>query len=261
VSRPGWDAEAYDTSFSVITRLGEGVLELLAPEPGERVVDLGCGTGDLTAWIALAGAQVVGIDADPAMLARAGLRHPGLDFRSADGHTLSAADLPWARPADAVFSSAALHWMTRPREVALAVYGVLRPGGRFVAEMGAAANVATVEEATRRARKDLGLDPDVVTPWYFPTPAGHAALLEDAGFEVDMLHRFARPTPLGGAPDALTDWLRVFGSTLVADLSADQLAAVGERVAAATETRLWRDGQWWADYVRLRFAAHRPEAA
>ncbi len=257
----GWDAEAYGTTFAVITSLGTGVLELLAPEPGEHIVDLGCGTGEHAARLAAAGAHVVGIDADKGMLARAAALHPELELRRVDAHRLSPADLPWRRPADAVVSSAALHWMTRPREVALAVYGVLRPGGRFVAEMGAHRNIATVEGAIRQARAELGHDPHVPSPWYFPTAGQYASLLEDTGFRIGLLAQFDRPTPLGAAPEALTEWMRVFGSSLVADLSAAELSAAGARVADLTRDQLWRDGQWWADYVRLRFVAHRPAEA
>src|SRR5687767_10808358 len=130
-SQSSWDSWLYDESFAIITELGAGVVELLAPQPGERIVDLGCGTGGLTAQIAVVGAEVVGIDASEAMIARARELYPHLRFEVARGE-----DFAVEGPADAVFSNAALHWMSPPEAVAASVLRALKSGGRFVAEMG-----------------------------------------------------------------------------------------------------------------------------
>src|SRR5688500_9987195 len=142
----GWDSTLYDESFGIITQLGAGVVELLAPQPGERIVDLGCGTGGLTAQIAAAGAAVVGVDASETMIARARELYPLLRFEVARGEEFTV-----ATPVDAVFSNAALHWMSPPEAVVTSVLRALKPGGRFVAEMGGKGNIATITGALCRA--------------------------------------------------------------------------------------------------------------
>lgn len=246
-----WDATRYDEAFAFVPALGAAVLDLLDPQPGERVLDLGCGSGELTAQIAGRGVRVVGVDSSAEMLDRALERFPGLDVRLAD-----AEQLPVDEPFDAVFSNAALHWMTRPDEVLAGVRAALRDGGRFVAEMGAARNVTGLVTALREAAQLVGLDADLPLPWFFPTPAEQATRLERAGFTVRLLQYFDRPTPLVDVRDGAAGWWRMFGASTLAALEADQvddlLAAVNE--VAAPRLR-GPDGVWVADYVRLRFLA------
>jgi trans-aconitate methyltransferase len=194
-----WDARTYDAAFGFVAEGGADLVELLDPRPGERVLDLGCGTGRLTAALAEAGAEAVGVDADPAMIARAREQFPELRFELADGERLDSDPGRWGGPFDAVFSNAALHWMTRPEAVLRGVAALVRPGGRFVAELGAAGNIATIEDALRAALVEAGV-PRVQQPslWYFPSPAAYTALLERHGFELRALWHFERPTPLDG---------------------------------------------------------------
>jgi trans-aconitate methyltransferase len=142
-----WDATRYDEAFAFVPAMGAAVLDLLDPRPGEPVLDLGCGSSELTAQIAARGTRVVGVDSSAEMLDRARERFPELDLRLAD-----AQQLPVDEPYDAVFSNAALHWMTRPHEVLAGVRAALRDGGRFVAEMGAQRGRAAGGRATDRAR-------------------------------------------------------------------------------------------------------------
>lgn len=247
-----WDAGLYERSFGFVADYGQSLVDLLDPRPGERVVDLGCGIGSLTAALAGRGARVLGLDSSAAMVHEARRRHPELEFEVADGQLFAVRE-----QFDAVFSNAALHWMTDPGAVIARVYTALRPGGRFVAEMGTAGNCATIIEAVAAARAELGAPGAPNAPWYFPTPAEQAAHLEAGGFEVCWLHCFDRPTPLTDCPDGVADWLRMFGSELLRDLPsalADRLTA---RVNELTAPTLRRDGTWVADYRRLRFVAVR----
>ena len=187
----GWDSALYDEKFAIITEFGAGVVELLAPGPGERIVDLGCGTGGLTAQIAEAGAEVLGIDASEAMIARARVLYPNLRFEVARGE-----DFTLEAPADAVFSNAALHWMSPPDAVTASVLRALQPGGRFVAEMGGSGNIATIIGALYQALAEEGIPREQVrNPWYFPSIGEYASLLERAGFEVVLM----RPCRLNAA--------------------------------------------------------------
>jgi trans-aconitate methyltransferase len=249
----GWDSTLYDESFGIITQLGAGVVELLAPRPGERIVDLGCGTGGLTVQIATAGAEVVGIDASEAMIARARELYPDLRFEVAKGE-----DFTVESPVDAVFSSAALHWMWPPQEVAASVARALKPGGRFVAEMGGKGNIATITGAIYQALAEEGVSPEQVrNPWYFPSIGEYSSLLERAGFEVVLMQLFDRPTPLDDCPNGVADWLRMFGGAFLAAVPDTRRAHVQERVNELTRPLLEREGRWVADYRRLRFVAVR----
>ena len=242
-----WSAPAYAKNGRFVADLGAPVLDLLNPQPGERILDLGCGDGALTEKIAATGAEVVGVDASDEMLAAARAR--GLDARRMD-----ARQLRFENEFDAVFSNAALHWIKPPEEVLRGVRRALRMGGRFVAELGGHGNVAAVYTALLAvfAQRGVDLAPHLL---FFPTAAEYQALLEDHGFRVDSIAIIPRPTPL---PTGMHSWLSTFA---VGHLS---LLPQPERAAAAEETeRLLRpvlcdtSGHWTADYVRLRFAARR----
>jgi trans-aconitate methyltransferase len=247
----GWDSRLYDESFRIITQLGGGVVELLAPRPGERIVDVGCGTGALTAQIAAAGAEIVGIDASEAMVARARELYPQLRFEVAKGE-----EFTLEYPVDAVFSSAALHWMSPPEAVAASVARALKPGGRFVAEMGGRGNIATIVGAIYQALAEEGIPRERVrNPWYFPSIGEYASLLERAGFEVVLMQLFDRPTPLDDCPNGIADWLRMFGGDFLAAVPDTGREHFQERVNELTRPLLEREGRWVADYRRLRFMA------
>ena len=241
-----WRAERYRRHAGFVAELGQAVLEWLAPGPGERILDLGCGDGALTARIAAAGATVVGVDAGPDMVAAARAR--GLDARVAD-----ALDLPFEAEFDAVFSNAALHWMRRPDAVIAGVARALKSGGRFVAEMGGHGNVAAITVALILALDRRGLDGAARIPWYFPSAADYGRRLEQAGFTVERIDLIPRPTPL---PTDIEGWLETFAENFFKVLAPDQRPSAMAEVVAALEPCL-RDeqGGWTADYVRLRFAA------
>ena len=248
-----WDSALYDSALGIVTRLGAGVLELLGARPGERILDLGCGTGHLTAEIAATGAEVVGLDAAETMIARARELYPHLRFLVGRGE-----DFRLDGPVDAVFSNAALHWMPRPAAVAANVARALRPGGRFAAEMGGKGNVATMIAAIHQALREVGVaDERLPRPWYFPSVGEYASLLESAGFEVRYAHLFDRPTPLDDCPNGAADWIRMFGGAFLAVVPPERQEQVIARASALVRPAWYRDGRWVADYRRLRFLAIR----
>ncbi|MEM1049162.1 MAG: class I SAM-dependent methyltransferase [Pseudomonadota bacterium] len=244
-----WKAQSYDDNVRFVSVYGEAVLDWLGARPGERILDLGCGDGALTAQLAESGATLVGVDGAPDFVRAA--RERGIDARLHDGH-----DLPFEDEFDAVFSNAALHWMTDPQAVLGGVTRALKPGGRFVGEFGGHGNVAAIVTAMRAVCRRYDGDPALGFPWYFPTPDAYSALLQEAGFVVDRISHFARPTPL---PTGIHGWLGVFCQPFF-DQFGDRRDAVIDDVVDALETSLkLPDGTWIADYVRLRFAAHRSE--
>jgi len=244
----GWDADRYQRQFGFVSGMAGDLVELLGPRPGEVVCDLGCGTGELAVAIAATGARVLALDSDPAMVAAARRRLGEDRVLLADGHAFTLAE-----PVDAVFSNAALHWMPRPAEVIGRVRAALRPGGRFVAELGGAGNIDAILDALGTAMAEAGL-PTPACPWYFPTPAQYATLLEAGGFRVAMMEHFPRATPLAG-PGGLADWLAMFGGQLTAAVPAAALAGVVARAGGLAAPQLRDDDGWVADYWRLRFVA------
>jgi trans-aconitate methyltransferase len=248
-----WDAALYGKSFEFISEFGAGLVALLAPRRGERIVDLGCGVGQLSAQIAAAGCEVIGIDADAEMIALARQNYPDIQFVCAAG-----ADFTVVSPVDAVFSNAALHWMKQPEPVIANVARALRPGGRFVAEMGAHRNVATITEALYQALAEQSVARDKVEfPWYFPRPGQYATLLEAGGFDVTDLHYFVRPTPLDNCPNGLGDWILMFGQNFLAAAPTGGAERLMARAAELCRESLCPDGRWITDYTRLCFRAER----
>lgn len=241
-----WESERYATAGAFVPVLGLPVVDLLAPKPGERILDLGCGNGDLAEKIAAAGATVVAVDAAPDLVAAS--RGRGLDARLMDGQNLS-----FDREFDAVFSNAALHWMKDPDAVVAGVRRALRPGGRFVAEMGGHNNVAACVVALSAVLARRGIDAARYNPWYFPSAEAYRKKLEAAGFTVEEIALIPRPTYLTAG---IEPWLDAFCEPFLnAVPAADRLAARTETVELLRPVLVAEDGRWIADYVRLRFRA------
>jgi trans-aconitate methyltransferase len=245
-----WSPQLYEGQHSFVWKYGADLLPLLAPQAGELIIDLGCGTGHLTAQIAESGAKVVGVDRSPEMIGQARQNFPKLRFLLAD---IASFELP--EPADAVFSNAALHWVTDAEAAACNIARALRPGGRFVAEFGGKRNVQMLLEALIQAAAERGLT--IRNPWYFPSLGEYATLLERSGFEVRYGLHFDRFTPLEEGEDSLAGWFEMFGGTLLADVPRADRGALMERTEELARPHLHREGRWHVDYVRLRIAAIR----
>ncbi|MFB6085175.1 MAG: trans-aconitate 2-methyltransferase [Halorientalis sp.] len=255
-ARNRWNPDDYDGDHGYVTEYGADVVDLLDPKPGERILDLGCGTGHLTAGIADAvgeSGEVVGIDRSAEMVRQAREVYPDLSVQRADARSFHARE-----PFDAVFSNAALHWISDvdQNRVLAGVADALDPGGRFVAELGGAGNVERIVEATNAELADRGYA--TTRPWYFPSVGEYAPRLETHGFEVRLARLFDRPTELDGA-DGLADWLSMFGDGLLADVPDGERGDVIEAVADRLRPELYDGEAWTADYRRLRFLAVRSE--
>jgi len=246
VNRQRWNPERYREDAGFVPVLGQSAVELLDPQPGERILDLGCGDGALTGDLVARGAEVVAIDASPEMVAAARAR--GFDARLADGQALA-----FAGEFDAVFSNAALHWMTAPDAVLTGVRRALRPGGRFVGEFGGAGNVQAVIDAMTATFANHPEFGALRLPWYFPTPEAYRKRLMAGRFRAVTLGLHPRPTPL---PGDLAAWLAIFADAITSHLDTEQKRCFTEETTAHAATKLHdvRTG-WQIDYVRLRFAA------
>jgi SAM-dependent methyltransferase len=243
-----WDPEAYGREGAFVHGLAGNVVEWLAPQAGERILDLGCGDGQLTLKLMAAGARMVGVDSSTAMVQSA--RERGVDAVEGEAERLPFPDTEF----DAVFSNAALHWVRGQDEMMAEVHRVLKPGGRFVAEMGGHGNIAAIVVALRSALARHGLEEREEAVNYFPTPEAYAARLTRHGFRVERMELIPRPTLL--PESGIRGWLATFRSCVLDGLP----EAVREQVVSETEALLKpalcdEAGRWTADYVRLRFKA------
>lgn len=246
--RQVWSAETYARHARFVSDLAGPVLEWLAPQAGERVLDLGCGDGVLTAELARRGVSVLGIDISESLLKAAAER--GVETRHMDGQ-----NLPFDGEFDAVFSNAALHWMSNGSAVIEGVFRALNPGGRFVAEFGGHGNVAAVTTAMRATARRRGGDAALAGPWFFPSVAVYREMLEERGFRVVRIGLFPRPTPLASGMIA---WLRVFRRPFFAQFGADEDVVLSEVEELLAPSLRDAKGNWTADYVRLRVEAVKP---
>jgi len=234
-----WDAAFYDQRHAYVYNYGADLLPLLDPQPGERILDAGCGTGQLTARIAEAGAEVHGIDHSADMIAKARTAFPALRFDVADLTSFTTTE-----KYDAIFSNAVLHWVKNAAAAARCFSSALVPGGRFVVEFGGLHNVATVCEAAGTPH-----------PWYFPGIPEYGAILEGAGIELRQAWLFPRPTKMDDPVSGLRDWIQMFGAHWLDLVPEAEREAWFTRVEAATRPKLFRDGNWYIDYWRLRLVA------
>ncbi|ORY88679.1 S-adenosyl-L-methionine-dependent methyltransferase [Leucosporidium creatinivorum] len=257
-----WSAGKYNNNASFVysKAFTNAVVQLLDPKPTDHILDLGCGSGELTLEIAPQVASIVGVDLSANLLAKAKANAAAssagdnLTLIERDGHDLSTLPAEHQGAFDAVFSSAAMHWMKRePKEVAKGAYGVLKKGGRFVSEMGGALNMVGVRSTLHQVLKRRGHEVEKLDPWYFPTPTEQKRVLGKAGFRVESCELVPRITPL---PTGLSGWLETFGFAFLDHLSPTEKQEVIDEVCDALKVDMWSEDEGWVVmYVRLRFKA------
>lgn len=246
-----WNAGLYDDKHAFVFKYGEDLVQLLRPEAGERILDVGCGTGYLTHLIAETGAVVEGIDSAASMIEKAKKEYPALRFAVADISSFSS-----AQPFDAVFSNAVLHWVLNKEAAAKNMYAILKTGGRLVLEMGGKDNVRGIVDALRESLLKRGYEKNAaVQVWYFPSLAEYTSLLEDTGFRVIYAAHFNRETELKDDGNGIADWIKMFGQQFLSGIGEADVQAICAEVQAQLKATHFRNGKWYADYKRLRVMA------
>lgn len=243
-----WDAENYSKNFSFVPEYGKDLINLLSGEKSD-ILDLGCGSGALTKELYDCGYNVVGMDLSDSQLAYAAKTYPQIKFIKGD-----ACSFDCGKKFDAVFSNAVLHWVDEARQPAVAVNvrRCLKDGGQFVFEMGGRGNNALIHAELERQFALRGLAYKM--PFYFPSVGQYSAILENAGFKVVYAVLFDRPTPLEGE-NGLKEWMDTFVKAPFYGLEEELSEDIKFSAQAALKDKLYRDGIWYADYVRLRMKA------
>ena len=246
-----WNTSLYDQKHAFVSEYGKGLLPLLEPRANETILDLGCGSGHLARTITQSGACVVGIDSSASMIETARLAYPDIEFLVAD-----AKDFAFPFSFDAIFSNATLHWVKEADQVVQRIATALKPGGRLVAEFGGKGNVATITTAVEQSMEELA-HTKVDFGWYFPSIGEYASLLERHGLAVQLALLFDRPTKLEEGEQGLRNWVQMFGDRVFAHVSEEVKQQVLQRTEEKTRTQLFKDGNWFADYRRLRIVAYK----
>lgn len=242
-----WDANLYDEKHSFVSIYGNDLLDLLNPKKEENILDLGCGTGDLTKKMYDLGVNVEGVDKSEDMINQARKKFPNMEFRVED-----ATKLEYRNQFDAVFSNATLHWVKPPKKALCCIYSSLRRNGRFVCEFGGKGNVQFITTEITKQLNALGLPYyEEQFPWFFPTIGEYTTLMEEVGFRVTFANHFDRPTPLDGV-NGLRNWIEMFGKTMFEELDSETIDLIVTNVENNLKEIMFKDNSWIADYKRIR---------
>ncbi|TFK48624.1 S-adenosyl-L-methionine-dependent methyltransferase [Heliocybe sulcata] len=260
-----WSASAYNqtASFVYSSAFTSPVLSLLDAKPGEKIIDFGCGSGEVTLEIEEVvrqdGGMVLGVDSSESMIDQAkknGLHHAYVaDIQAMPALSSLSEELPQSTKFDAVFTNATLHWCKRsPLGVIESAKAVLREGGRFVGEFGGFGNCVGVRSAMHAVLRRRGYDPQQLDPWFFPSVEDYQLLLESSGFKVTHISLTPRLTPL---TSTVADWVRLFcRQSFLRDIPDEMAEEIIQEVQdmCTVDCRDAR-GNWMIVYVRLRFVA------
>lgn len=248
-----WNADLYDSKHAFVYQYGEDLVKLLNPQRGERVLDLGCGTGYLTNLIAESGADVIGIDNSETMIRKAKSAYPDIDFK-----VMSAEDFYFENKFDAIFSNAVLHWVRGYKNAISCMYSNLKTAGKIVIEFGGKNNVKRIIDALKITLKEFGYTENAQREfWFFPSLAEYAALLEAQEFTVRLASYYDRKTELSDNASGIKDWIKMFGEHFLEGIKEediDEILSVSQEKMRPTN---YEDGKWFADYKRLRIVAHK----
>ncbi len=246
-----WNSKLYNNKHAFVYEYGEDLIKILDPKKNERILDLGCGSGQLTAKIGVLAKQVIGIDKSPEMIADAKSTYPKIEFQVAD-----ASSFKFIKKMDAIFSNAALHWVTDFENAIRCMHANLNEKGRIVLEFGGKGNVQIIVNELRNALKKRGYKKQsALQLWYFPSIGAYATQLEKVGFTVLMAQHFDRPTELADEDFGIIDWLSMFAESFFENVSKEDKIAIMQEVQENIKPNCFKNGKWFADYKRIRIVA------
>ncbi len=248
-----WNAELYNEKHSFVYEYGTSLIDLLAPKPAERILDIGCGSGELTVVIAALTSEVIGMDLSPSMVQKARTQFPSLSFRIGD-----ASNFKFEKQFDAIFSNATLHWVPDYKKAARCMYDNLVLGGRVVVEFGGKHNVQAITDRLRSTLRQWGYtDQAALNIWYFPSIGAYTSVLESVGFKVTFAQWYDRPTELVDEEEAILDWLSMFAKPFFKGVADKDCIEIKNEVQKHLAEQLFSNGKWYADYKRIRVVAYK----
>jgi trans-aconitate 2-methyltransferase len=256
-----WNAPTYHRVSAPQFTWGQAVLDRLTLAGGETVLDVGCGTGRLTALLLdrLPQGRAVGIDLSTAMLATARKELPAAARPRAAFVHADAAALPIAGRADAIFSTATFHWVLDHPRLFRSLWRALRPGGRLVAQCGGGPNLERHHrraDALMRAPAFAPYFQAWLEPWEFADAVTTHARLADAGF-TDIVTRVTAAPVVQPDRAAFTEFVtHVIFRPHLARLPDDRVKAAF--VDALASQAAADPVPFELDYWRLDFDATRP---
>ncbi len=244
-----WNAINYEKQHDFVFKYGQGLLSLV-PQNAKKVLDVGCGTGDLTDKLRKRGYKVLGIDQSKNMICEAQKRYPNTKFKIKDILTMAT-----DKKFDVVFSNAVFHWINNQQMLLNQIHNLLNPGGYLICEFGGHNNVQTICEEFGQELQEIGYS--YQNPFFFPTVHEYKSQLVNHGFKVIHIRDFDRPTPLQGGINGLYNWIRQFFQEDLSHLNQQQQKQVLNKMAVRLKEKLWRDDHWEADYRRLRLVCQK----
>ncbi|TMM57129.1 methyltransferase domain-containing protein [Maribacter algarum] len=248
-----WDAELYNDKHAFVYKYGASLIDLLDAKPYERILDLGCGSGELTHLIREKSTEVIGFDKSPEMIEKARMQFPLIDFQVAD-----ASDFQFDEPFDAIFSNAALHWVTEYEGAIHSMHRNLKKGGRIVVEFGGKGNVKAITGQLQKSLLARGYENQAgLKLWYFPSVGEYGLELEKVGFTVTEAQWYDRPTELADEETGIKDWLSMFCKPFFEGVDGSDIADIMIEIEEKLKPTLFRNGKWYADYKRIRIVAYR----
>ncbi len=246
-----WNPDLYTNKHAFVYEYGASLIQLLAPQKNERILDVGCGAGQLAEQISKSGATVIGIDQSADMIQKAKSNYPQLEF-----HVMDAANFSFKTPFDAVFSNATMHWVLEKEKAIECIGNTLKKGGRFVLEMGGKGNIATILNQLIETLKEKGYPENAArSVWYFPSVGAYTSLLEKYGFRVVLAQHYDRPTELADSDHGVEDWLEMFGSMYLEGIPEQKKKGIKTDVQEKIREQCFINGKWFADYKRLQILA------
>lgn len=245
-----WNAQLYDQQHDFVATYGRGLLTFIPQQPNQSILDLGCGTGGLTAQLTQLGHRVLGIDSSASMIAEAKRCHPKAEYQ-----VQNALKMTYQSEWDVVFSNAVFHWIPDHQRLMRQVARSLKPSGVLICEFGAAGNIATIEQGFDTALQRVG--GRYQSTFNFATTEAFGNEVEQAGMAIEQIETYDRPTPLKGGEAGLANWARQFFASDLAQYDHQQQTEILTTMADNVRSALWDGQQWVADYRRLRCVAHR----
>lgn len=246
-----WKPKLYNEKHSFVYQYGEDLIKLLDPKENQRILDLGCGSGQLTFQINELAKETIGIDKSAEMIMDAKSKFPNIEFQVAD-----ASDFRFDEKFDSIFSNATLHWVKNFKGAIECMYENLNPNGRIVLEFGGKGNVQTIVNELRNSLKIRGYDRQSnLDLWYFPAIGEYATELEAAGFRVCFAEHYDRPTELADENSGIKDWISMFAENFFNGVLENHVEEIKNEVQEKIKDKCLIDGKWFADYKRIRIVA------